>query len=247
MRPRAPGSSLAPSARSRRRAAHGVEDRAAGVEVHRVAELVRLGRAVRLDAGREVARVVAAEAALAQRPEEIPQRPVSKEVQRLVGDLELGRGGVLALAGAGALRVAPRLLHLEVGAAGHVALLLETLDEILDQLLETPTVPAILHQLVDRLLRQQVAVHQRVEDCIVQRLDGLVAVGPRREPRATEPAGQQEVRQLRQQVLEIDAFEVFAGVLAVPVSHSKPGGRRRAEGGTMARYRPPPAAHRLLR
>ena len=68
-----------------------VQQRRGRVEVQRVAELVRLRRAGRFDAGRLLARVVAAVAALAERAEQIAQRAVAEEVERLVGDLERDR------------------------------------------------------------------------------------------------------------------------------------------------------------
>ena len=77
-------------------ALRGVQQRAAGVEVQRVAELVRLRRAGRFDAGRLLARVVAAVAALAERAEQIAQRAVAEKIERLVGDLELDRRLVVA-------------------------------------------------------------------------------------------------------------------------------------------------------
>ena len=76
-----------------------------------------------------------------------------------------------------------------------------------------------VHQLVDRLLRQQPARQQRLEDGVVQRLHRVVRVGPGRHLLAREPARQQEVGQLRQQVLEVEAVEFVAGELRVPVAH----------------------------
>ena len=78
-------------ARLPRLALDGVQQRARRIQVQRVAELVALGRAGRFDAGRLLARVVAAVAALAERPQQIAERTVSQEVQRLVGHFELGR------------------------------------------------------------------------------------------------------------------------------------------------------------
>ena len=78
-------------------AADGGEQRLADVEVQRVAELVLLGGAGGLDAGGEVAGVVAAEARFAERAQQILQRLEAEEVERLVGDLELDLG-VLAVA-----------------------------------------------------------------------------------------------------------------------------------------------------
>jgi hypothetical protein len=50
---------------------HRIQDRAARVEVHRVAELVRLGRGNRLDPGAEVPGVVPSGAAAADRAEQV--------------------------------------------------------------------------------------------------------------------------------------------------------------------------------
>ncbi len=96
-------------ARDRRRAALGalprfavdrVQQRAGGIQVQRVAELVRLGGSRRLDAGRLFTRIVPAIAALAERPEQVAQRAVPEEIERLVGHLE---GHVLSVpAGAAA-------------------------------------------------------------------------------------------------------------------------------------------------
>ena len=69
-------------------APHGVEDGAARVDVHRVAEFVRLGCAAGFDPGRHFPRVVTPEAALADRSEQIPERLVAQEVEALVRDLE---------------------------------------------------------------------------------------------------------------------------------------------------------------
>src|SRR6185436_11195139 len=110
---------------------HGVQNRPARVEVQRVAELVFLRGAAGLDAGGHLARVVAAEAALAERAEQIAQRLVAEEVEALVGDLEAVLLGV-AHAGAGAL--AALALLLEIGLAAQVALRLQLLDYLLDQL-----------------------------------------------------------------------------------------------------------------
>ena len=108
---------------------HRVEDRAARIEVERVAELVRLRRAGRFDAGGQVARVVAAEAALAERAEQVAQRAVAEEVERLVGHLELDRRRACSPCPPPvAARLPLALLGLEVRAARDVALLLEPLD-----------------------------------------------------------------------------------------------------------------------
>src|SRR5262249_22071592 len=95
-----------------------VQERRRRIEVERVAELVRLRRAGRLHAGRLLARVVAAVAALAERAEQIAQRAVAEEVERLVGDLEGHRRLIRAAPAA----LAPLALALEIRRCGDVAL-----------------------------------------------------------------------------------------------------------------------------
>ncbi len=73
-------------------AAHGVEKRLADVEIHGVAELVGARHSAGFDAGREIARVVTAETAAAQRAQEILKRFEAEEVDGLVGDFEAGFG-----------------------------------------------------------------------------------------------------------------------------------------------------------
>ena len=87
------------------------------------------GRAAGLDAGRQIARVVAAGAAVAGRAEQIAQRAVAEKIERLVGDLELHLAGFALLAAA---HGAPRLLGLEVGRGRDVARFLHLLDDLLD-------------------------------------------------------------------------------------------------------------------
>ena len=109
-----------------------VEDRGGGVEIHRVAELVWLRRAASFDAGRQIARVVPAGTAVAKRSEQIAQRLVAEEVERLVGDLELD----LSCPHPDRPLCAALTLGLEIRRRRDVARLLHALDDLLDQLLE---------------------------------------------------------------------------------------------------------------
>ena len=154
------------SRRSRCDALHGIQHGAAGIEVQRIAELVRLRRGDRLDAGRVVARVVAAEAALAERAEQIAQRAIAEKIQALVGDFEPRRRRVGTEAAAGAARLALRALGLQIGRRRDEAFLHHPIDDVLDELLELRSgvgligVRGIAKQALERLFRQHTAVEQ---------------------------------------------------------------------------------------
>ena len=151
----------------------GVQQRGGGVEVERVAELVGLRRTGGLDTGRLLTRVVAAVAALAERAEQIAQRAVAEEVERLVGDFEGDRRLIRAEAAAPLPALA---LGVEIRRRRDVAFLRHPLDDLLNQFLELRPrialirVGRIAEQPLDRFLRQHAAVEQRVEDRVVQRL-----------------------------------------------------------------------------
>ena len=205
-----------------------IQNRRARVEVHRVAELVRLGRAARLDAGGHLARVVPAEAALADRSEQIAQGPVAEEVEALVGDLELER---LFRSSESRARLLPPLpIALDIRRGGDVALLLKLLDDLVDELVEArfrvvAILPALAEHLLERLVGQETAVQQRLEDRVVQRLhrSSVLAGHP---VRVVEPARQQEIGQPREQLFEVELVEVLAGVLGIAVFHVSTGSAR---------------------
>ena len=167
----------------------------------------------------EIARVVPAGAALAERAEQIAQGAVAEEVDGLVGRLERRRRPVRAVA---AQAFAPLALGVEVRAAGDVALLLHLLDDVVDELLDLRRrvgVGRIAEQLLDRLRRQQAAGQQRLEDRVVQILPRHPLVGIGRARVVVEPAREQHVRELRDELLEVDALELVAGVPGVSVLH----------------------------
>jgi hypothetical protein len=118
--------------------------------------------------------------------------------------------------------LAPLALRVEVGAAGDVALLLHFLDDVLDQLLDLRRrvgVGGIAEQLLDGLRRQQTAREQRLEDRVVQILARHLLIGIGRARIVVEAARQQHVRELRDELLEIDPLEFIPGVAGVPVLH----------------------------
>ena len=160
----------------------GVQNGAARIQVHRVAELVRLGCRDGLDAGGQVPGVVASGTAAAHRTQEVAKGAIAEEVERLVGDLEFHGAGVLAEPAAGA---APLLtLAFEIGRAGDEALLHHAVDDLLDQILELLprrfliAVGRFAEQLLQRFLRQHSTAEQRLENGVVQRLHGPVLVAP---------------------------------------------------------------------
>ena len=131
----------APSCRISVGSLHRVDHGAAGIDVEGIAEFVRLRRRDCLDARGVVARVVAAEAALAERAEQIAQRAIAEKIQALVGHFEPRRRRVGTEAAAGAARLALRALGLQIGRRRDEAFLHHPLDDVLDQLLERLSVP----------------------------------------------------------------------------------------------------------
>ena len=180
-----------------------------------------------LDAGGVVARVVAAEAAFSQRPEQVAQRAIAEKIQALVGDLEACRWRIGAEPAARTARLALRALGLQIGRRRDEPFLHHAIDDVLNQLLELRSrigligVSRIAQQPFERFLRQHAAVEQRVHDGVVQRLHRAIvfrlpvhaAVG------RLEAARQQKIRQLLDQVIEIQIVQRIAGVFGVLVTH----------------------------
>jgi len=75
----------------------------------------------------------------------------------------------------------------------------------------------------DGFIRQHAAVEERLENRVVQRLHRLLVVLSRaRRARVAEAAGEQQVGELGDQILEIQFVQLVAGVLGVLVFHPKP-------------------------
>ena len=204
-----------------------VQDGAARIQVQGVAELVGLGRGDRFDAGRVVAGVVAAEAALAERAEQIAQRAIAEEIEALVGHLEPRRRriGSEPASGAGRLPVGAR--RFEIGGRRDEALLHHAIDDVLNQLFELRArvgligVGGIAQQALERLFGQHPAVEERVHDGVVQRLHGAIVFGLAVHAAVgrLKSAGEQQVGQLLDQIVEVEIVERVAGVFAVLVFH----------------------------
>ena len=137
-----------------------LDERRGDVQVQRVAELVALGGAAGLDAGGEIARVVASEAGFAQRAQQVAQRLEAEKVQALVGDLELacvcGLPDLAARSRAGCDGIV-RLVDGDV-----VFLLPCARSSLLDQLRRACRRCCICSSCSLHLLVEQVAVHQRL-------------------------------------------------------------------------------------
>ena len=127
-----------------------------------------------------------------------------------------------AAAGPPVHALAVELRRLADEAAFHQAV-----DDLLDQFLELLARFVLLavggraEQLVEGFVGEDAAVEQCIEDGIVQRLHRTVVVRAERiAPGVAEPAREQQVRQLRDQIVEVDLVEQVAGVLRVAELHA---------------------------
>jgi hypothetical protein len=164
---------------------------------------------------------VPAVAALAQRSEQVAQRPVTEEVERLVGDFELGRLRRVGTAAAAAL--APLTLRLEVGRRRDIAFFRHPIDDLLDQFFQLRScvrliaIRRIAEQPFDGFFGQHAAVEQRIQNRVVQRLHRLLGIVHR--VRVAEPAREQQIGKLRDQIFKIEIVELVTDEFRVPVSH----------------------------
>src|SRR4029078_12883186 len=79
-------------------------------------------------------RVVTPDAALADRPEQIAQRPIAEKVEALIGDLELELSFLIAASAEASL--AAFTVCLEIRKRGDVTLVLEFFDDLANELIE---------------------------------------------------------------------------------------------------------------
>jgi hypothetical protein len=119
-----------------------------------------------------------------------------------------------------------RALAVEVGRPGQESLFHHPLDDLLDEILELlacgllVAVRGLAQQSLQRLVRQHAAAEERLQNRVMQRLHGPVfLVVERIAPRIVEPAGEQQVRELRHEILEVDLVEQVAGVFRVAELH----------------------------
>ena len=202
----------------------GIENRAARIEVEGVAKLVGLGCRHGLDARRQVPCVVAPGAAATDRAEQVAERAIAEKVQRLVGHLEGDGSGIVADPAAG---TPPEFaLLVEVRRRRDEALLHHPLDDLLNEILDLlagrflVAVSRLTEQPLQRLLGQHAAVEERFENRVVQRLHRAVLVAVRRiAPGIAEPARQQHVGQLRDEIVDVDLVEQVACIFCVPIFH----------------------------
>src|SRR5688500_6855479 len=117
-------------------------------------------------------------------------------------------------------------LGVVVGSIGDEPLLHHAFDDLLDELFELLAcrlliaVRRLAQQLLQRLVREHAAAEQRLENGVVQRLHRPILVAVARiAPRVAEAASQEQLRQLRDEILEIDLVEQVACVLCVAELH----------------------------
>ena len=154
--------------------------RAADVHVERVAEFVVLRRAARFHARRQVARIVAPEAALSERGEKILQRFEAKEIERFVGDFEARfhiRSVSAAHLAARSFRRRMRHVRRLLLLLRDVAFLLHALNNLVDEILQLGILRevGIVQQLFHHLRRNQVAFFESTQNRFAQRIHVLLA------------------------------------------------------------------------
>ena len=161
-------------------------------------------------------------------PSRSRKRAIAEKIQALVGDLEPRRGRVGTEPSAAALRLAVRAIRFQVGRRRDEAFLHHAIDDVLDQLLELRSgvrligVGRIAEQTLDRFLGQHPAVEQGVHDGVVQRLHRAVVfrLAVHAAVRRLKAARQQQIRELLNQLVQIQIVERIARVLGVLVTHS---------------------------
>ena len=123
------------------------------------------------------------------------------------------------------LALPPFALGIQIGRRRDVALVRHALDDLLNELFELRprvgliAVGRVAEQPLDRLLRQDPAVEQGIENRVVQRLHRPLLVV--HAVRVAEPAGQEQIGELRHQIFEIQVVQIAAGELRVSVFHGR--------------------------
>ena len=155
-------------------AANGGEQRRVDVQVQRVAELVRAGGAVRFDAGRLLARIVAAETGFSERGKQILEGLEAQEIERLVSELELDLAlpGLVGLRGPALRQFFSTLRRL---VYRDIAFLREPLEQLVDQFSERRVLVVFgaAQQLIEQLFGNQALLAKGLEEFLMEFLHGL--------------------------------------------------------------------------
>ncbi len=167
------------------------------------------------------------EAALAERAQQIAQRAVTEEIEALIGHLEACWRRVRTEAAARAARLALGAIGLQIGRRRDEPFLHHAIDDVLDEFFQLRSriglvgIGRVAQQSLERFLRQHAAVEERVHDGVVQGLHRAVVFGlaVHAAVRRLEPARKEQIRQLLDQVVEIEIVQRIAGVFGVFVSH----------------------------
>src|SRR5208282_4623419 len=191
-------------------ALNGRRKRRRDIEIERVAKLILLRSAARLDASRHVPRVMTSKTRLAQRPQQIAQRFESQKVEALVGDLEL--------------RLLLRLAYLPPHARSlgrimrlidrNIVFLLHALDQLLDQLFKF-SLHLHLLQTVAHFLIKHLAVKQRLFESAFQFVERLLALRQLVPEIIVEAALQKIVGERAEQIFHAHLAGGVGDVLAV--------------------------------
>ncbi len=204
-------------------AADSVEQCLADVKIQRVAEFVGTGDAAGFDAGREVARVMASEAAAAERAEKILKSFEAEKINGLVRDLEarfsLALVGLPKLAAGGSLwwrRDLWRLLRIDeafLGKAFH-----QFVEKIFDGLivLRIWVLQHFAELFAHGVFGEQVTLLQRAKDGFAESFHRAVRIhlGNTVELRF-KAALQKKIAHALDELFEVDRVGRFAGVFSV--------------------------------
>ncbi len=207
-----------------------VRQRRVDVEIERVAVLVALARRLGLDAGRQMLRVVRAEARFPDAAQQVLERAITEKIDAFVGEIELHLLCRLFRHAAGAEHRLLRTGHLRRLLQVEVPLVDQLLDDLVEQIGELFLELGILAGVAGRVAAQHVehvgrelpGIHEGLEDGLAQRVERAVGIflaefAPEgmRVGAAGEPRLQQEIGELIEQRLEVERLEQAGDIAAI--------------------------------
>ena len=175
------------------------------IQVQRIAEFIRLGRAAGLDASCEIARIVRAKAGFAERAKQVLERLESQKVDGFVGDLNVHFAIGVARAARPAF-VGLRLIGVDVAVVRE--LLHQTIHQVVDLLGRH-----VLERLLDALgllLIEHFALFERALERVLQIFQRVLVPLAEAHVLVLKSAFEEEVGQSFEQIFGADS-EVIAG------------------------------------